>query len=551
MTARGSRGTIVLVELYPRMPNIGRFIITPRYGMLAVGSALAERSGYEVVSLFEPYVGKIRPEDVAEMAPVCVMTNGLTTTAPDNEAFFGRFRELTRGTIPVVAGGEHATMYPEDAKAYADYLLAFEADESVFSFLEALREPDPISRDDLFSQVPGLHYRGRDGEWRFNSEVARVANIDYRYDLSILRGAEGAGRRLRATSIPLQTSRGCRHICSFCSWVSLFGKPGYRLRSPADVVHDVVHAMEYVGTRNFIVCDNLFAGDGAHMEELMGRLVAKFDGKTERPCLTVCMRADQFCGGPGSLSDRQVALMARAGVSVVSFGLESTSERSLLQMRKGMTTGKYLSAAETLRRHGISYLGTFVSGFDGDTVEDIAGIAEFAERMGLFTIQVYARSVTPGTTDMILSGHRVMPGRPNRYANGHGAWFLPALMLPSRLQEAIFDVTLRFHEGVSSRKPALRVFSTIWDRLQPHLKALRRIEGEILLPMGIYREGRQGFHLDEDRLHRVCEDPMLLARYKSACAGIFREAEAAYDAPAVPAKTARPARARSIAEAVV
>jgi radical SAM superfamily enzyme YgiQ (UPF0313 family) len=521
----GGRGKIVMVELYPKMPNIGRFIITPRYGMLAVASALAERSGYEVVSLFEPYVGKITPEDVAAMEPFCVMTNGLTTTAPDNEAFFARFKDLTQGRIPVVAGGEHATMYPEDAKAYADFILAFEGDESVFPFLDALEESDPLSRDSLFSQVPGLHYRGSDGKWRFNPGVGRVAAIDYRYDLSIMPGAEGAGRRLRATSIPLLTSRGCKHVCSFCPWVSLFGKPGYRLRPPEDVVHDVVHSMEYVGTRNFIVCDNLFAGDEAHMEETMGRLVMAFEGKPVRPSLTVCMRADQLCGGAGSLSDRQVALLARAGVSVVSFGLESTNERSLVQMRKGMTTRKYFSAAETLRRHGISYLGTFVSGFDEDTLEGIAGIADFAERMGLFTMQVYSRGIIPGTIDMILSGNRMIPGRLNRYFNGHGTSILPTLMLPSRLQEATFEVMLRFHKGVASRRAAHRVFSTIWDRLKPHVNALRRIEGEVLMPMGIYRQTRQGFRLDEDRLHRVCEDPGMFARYKTACVRIFREAE--------------------------
>lgn len=519
-------GRIVFMELYPAMPNIGRFIITPRYGMLAVASGLAERSNYEVILLFEPYVGKFTPEDVATLEPLCLMTNGLTTTAPDNEAFFTRFKELTKGRVPVVAGGEHATMYPEDAKSYADYILAFEGDETVFGFLEALEERDPLSRDSLFSQIPGLHYRDNDGKWRFNPSVVRVADIDYRYDLSIVAGAEGAARRLRATSIPLQTSRGCKHACSFCSWISLFGKPGYRLRPPEDVIHDVAHSMEYVGTRNFIVCDNLFGGDRGHAEDLMGRLVRAYEGKSVRPCLTVCMRADQFAGGPGALTDREVALLVRGGVSVVSFGLESIEERSLVQMRKGMNTNKYLAAGETLRRHGVSFLGTFVAGFDGDTLEGIAGIADFAEEMGLFTIQVYGRSVTPNTTDMIFHSDRVMPGRLNKYANGHAVWFLPAMMLPSELQEAIFRVMFRFHERVPSRKPALRVFRTIWDNLQPHFRALQRIEANVLLPLGIYREVDLHYRLDEDRLRRIREDAGLRGRYEAMCAHAFRAAEA-------------------------
>jgi hypothetical protein len=191
-----------------------------------------------------------------------------------------------------------------------------------------------------------------------------------------------------------------------------------------------------------------------------------------------------------------------------------------------MTTKKYLAAAGTLRRHGINYLGTFVAGFDEDTHADIAGIADFAEKLGLFTIQIYARAVAPGTTDMILHGRRMIPGRLNKYANGHGAWILPSLMLPSQLQETIFNATLKFHQGVPSRAPARRVFSTIWDRLQPHQNALKRIEKDVLLPLGIYRQIKQGFHIDEDRLNRVCEEPDTYARYAAACSRIFRETEA-------------------------
>ncbi len=519
----GRSGRIVLVELSPLTPNLGRFIVTPTFGMLAIASVLAERSNYEVTLLFERYVGRIRPEDVAEMEPFCVMTNGLTTTAPENEAFFRRFHDLTGGRIPVVAGGEHATMYPEDARIYADYLLTFEGDESVFPLLAALKETDPPKRDTMLAKVPGLHYRGRDGAWHVNANIARVENISYRYDFSIMPGAEGAGRRFRTARIPLQTSRGCRYGCSFCSWISLYGKPGYRVRPVDDVVHDTVHAMEYVGTRDFFVCDNLFAGDEAHVEELMHRMARAFEGKSVRPSMTVLMRADQLSGGDGSLSERMVALLAKGGVSIVSFGLESLSERSLIQMRKKMTLKKYLAAADMLRRHGISLLGTFASGFDGDSVEDVMAITDFAERMGLFTVQVYSRCITPGTVDYIFSGQRIIPGRPNRFANGHGVWVLPALMLPSELQKAMFDVAFQFHGRVPSRKPAYRVFAMIWHGLSHHLRALRRIEGEVLLPMGIYRRTRQGFRLDEDRLARVHDDAGLHALYRERCTRIFRE----------------------------
>jgi len=514
---------VVMVELCAATPNLGRFIVTPTFGMLAVASVLAERSKYEVILIFERYVGRVTPEDVLAMEPFVVMTNGLTTAAPENEAFFERFRELSSGTIPVVAGGEHASMYPDDAKKYADYILMYEGDDSVFPLLSALEQADPSFRDAGLRRVPGLHYRDASGKWTFNDTAARVDSIDHHFDFSIMPGARGAGSRFRAARIPLQTSRGCRFSCSFCSWISLYGKTGYRLRPPKDIVQDVLHAIDYVGTNEFFVVDNLFAGDVDHVEETMGRLAEAFKDRPRKPSLTALMRADQLDGGPDSLSEKMVATLARGGLSIVSFGLESLSERSLLQMRKRMTLQKYLAASATLRRHGISMLGTFAAGFDGDTLEDVHEIADFAEKMGLFTVQVYSRCITPGTTDMILSGNRIIPGRPNRYANGHGVWVLPSLMMPSQLQEAMFEVSLRFHKRAASRKPAHLIFGKIWRAMQPNFLALQRIEREVLLPMGIYRAAGDQYRLDEDRLDQVCDDGDLGNHYRSECRRIFTE----------------------------
>jgi len=511
-----------MVEISPTMPNLGRFIVTPTYGMLAVASVLAERSKYNVTLLYDRYVGKIIPEDVVAMEPFVVMANGLTSAAPDLEAFFSRFHELTGGKIPVVAGGEHATMYPEEARKYADYLLLYEGDETVFPLLEALEESDLSKRDSMFSRVPGLCYRDLTGAWRCNPDVPRVDRINYRYNFEIMPGAKDAGKRFRAARIPLQTSRGCKYSCSFCSWISLYGKPGYRVRPPEDVVHDAVHASDHMGINDFFMCDNLFAGDEDHVEEVMNQMVIAFEGK-KKPSITCLMRADQLSGGPNSLSEKKVALLARGGVSIVSFGLESISERSLIQMRKRMSLEKYIAASEMLRRHGISMLGTFASGFDGDTVDDVRGIADFAEKMSLFTVQVYARCITPGTTDMILSEHRIIPGHPNKYKNGHGVWIMPALMLPSQLQETMFEVALKFHSRIRSRKPAHLIFSRILTQLQPNIRALKRIESEVLLPMRIYKPVKQEYRIDEDRLLQIYDNKDLLHRYRTMCKRIFTE----------------------------
>lgn len=524
--AASGRDRILLIELLPSVPNLGRFLVMPRFGLLAIASVLAEKTRYRVKLLFEPFTGPITPESVAAENPRCVMLNGLTTTSGENERFVERFRELTRGTVPVVTGGEHASMFPESARRYSDFIFAHEGDEGVLALLEALEQEDPLTRDSLLSRVPGLHYRGPDGAWKFNAGAARIKEIDYRYDLSVVEGAEQASKRFRTACMPVQTSRGCTYCCSFCSWLTLYGKSGYYVRPVDDVIHDIVHTVEYAGIRDFIVTDNLFAGDPAYAEELAFRLARAFEGGKTKPRLTVLMRADQFADGPGALSDRLIRMLAEAGMTNVSLGLESTSSRSLLQMNKKIDLAKYYLASERLRKHGIGMLATFVAGFDGDTYEDVVNISEFGDRFGLFTIQVYARTIMPGSTDDLLSAPRNLPDRLDRYYNGHGVCSLPGSMLPSDLQRGIFEAAFRFHrKGDGSRKLALRAFQSIWAGMRPHYEALQRIEREILVPEGIYREGvTGGYALQGKALNALYMDEGRYEQFRSRCAAIFREA---------------------------
>ncbi len=518
---------ILLVELSPSVPNLGRFLVMPRFGMLAIASILAEKTRYQVKLLFEPYTGPITAEAVAAENPRYLMVNGLTTTSDENGELVARFRELTRGTVPVIAGGEHASMFPEGARLYSDYVFSHEGDEGILLLLEALEADDPLTRGSLLSRVPGLHYRDSEGAWKFSDAVSRVRDIDYRYDLSVVAGAENAASRFRTACMPVQTSRGCTYCCSFCSWLTLFGKSGYYVRPIDDVIHDFVHTVEYTGIRDFIVTDNLFAGDPAYAEELAFRLKRAFEGREEKPRMTVLMRADQFASGPDALSDRLIRMLSEAGMSNVSLGLESISTRSLLQMNKKADLPKYYLASERLRRHGIGMLATFVAGFDGDTYGDVVNISEFSDRFGLFTSQVYARSITAGTVDEAMNAQRILHGALNRYRNGHGVWFLPSQMLPSQLQEAIFESCFRFHrKGGAERRLALRAFQSIWSAMQPHYEALRRIDREILVPEGIYRENVTGGYTLQDRvLHGLYADEERYEDFQSRCGAAFREAE--------------------------
>ena len=50
---------ILCIEITPLIPNLGRYIVMPRYGLLTIASIISEKTNHEVQMIFEPYVGTI------------------------------------------------------------------------------------------------------------------------------------------------------------------------------------------------------------------------------------------------------------------------------------------------------------------------------------------------------------------------------------------------------------------------------------------------------------------------------------------------------------
>lgn len=499
---------LFLIEISPSIPSLGKSIVMPRSGILTIASILAEKSNYDVTFLFEPYVGAININKIALANPRYILLNGLTTTSAENKVIASMLRKQLKEPFDIIVGGEHATMFPENVKPYADYLLLHEGDNTILSLLSALEEDDQLKRERKISNIPGIIYKDSSGCWRQNTEIQRVKEIDYRYDFSVIPAARNAVGRFPLTQIPLQTSRGCKFNCSFCSWISLFGKAGYYVRPITDVIHDIKHAMEYTGITKFMVVDNLFGANQSHTEELLKRIVSTFKYQSIKPEFTVLCRADQFVGHGHTFSNRFLRLMREAGITNISLGLESVNNDTLDLMNKRNDTSLYSQAAYRLHQHDFKIAATFVAGFGYDTYRDVINIGHFAKSIRCFTIQVYCYSITPGTLDARKSFYLRIPGIPERFLNGHSVTTFPRRMLPSVLQKAIFEAATIFYQVKAPEKRLIgHVYRQIWKGMQPYYEALKRIEIEILLPEELYFVGGTNEHiLNEQKLQLLTQD---------------------------------------------
>jgi radical SAM superfamily enzyme YgiQ (UPF0313 family) len=275
----------------------------------------------------------------------------MTASAPRAYAIADAFRQ--RG-IPVVMGGIHPTVLPDEAAAHADAVVLGEAEPlwpEVVADLAAGRLR-PRYQQDGYADLAGLP--------RPRRELLQV-------------------ERYLTTNV-VQTGRGCPNACAFCSVSTVSGRR-YRFRPVGEVVEEVRSLGGWVG----FVDDNI-AGHPRRAKELFEALIplrTRWIGQAD-----LAMAKD-----PELLS-----LAARSGCQAMFVGLESLSQENLRAIGKSPNLGTDMGAAiRTIHQAGIEIIGSFVLGLDGDDRGVFARTVAFAQRHKLVAAQFAVLTPFPGT----------------------------------------------------------------------------------------------------------------------------------------------------------
>lgn len=295
------------------------------------------------------YDDRFEPVDYeAPTDMVCLTVE--TYTARRSYQIADKFRE--RG-IPVVLGGFHPTMVPDEAALHADAIVIGEA------------EP-------VWPEVLGDAARRR-LKPRYAAERPCLDGLAP--DRSIF-GSRDYGK----VSL-VETSRGCGFRCEFCS-ISQF----FRHRCVDRPIDDVVRDVRAVRKPVFFVDDNLGA-DPDRLRDLCQAL---------RPLKRqwIGQASLHIANDPPLLK-----LMHRAGCQGVLVGFESLDAGTLLDMGKSVNHGArdYPRAIRAFREHGLSIYGTFVFGYDHDTPGTFQRVLEFALRHRFFFTAFNHLVPFPGT----------------------------------------------------------------------------------------------------------------------------------------------------------
>jgi anaerobic magnesium-protoporphyrin IX monomethyl ester cyclase len=288
--------------------EIREFLRSRRFAIVGISSMF---SGYHLEALrWADEVKRLMPE-------ATVVLGGSATTAS---------AELTlrRPTVDYVVLGEGEISFPRLARA------VIESDE------ERARS------------IPGVGSKSG-GKIRIHPREGFVPDLDSlpepAHDLiddSFYRVAVGPARE---PYMGLFTSRGCPHLCDFCTIYLSMGRR-FRVHSPERVLEEIRRAHGR-GVRLFNIEDDNFAFEPERAKAILRLVIREFGPRK--------LIFRNFNGMTAlSLRDRElVGLMGEAGFDLVMIALESDDPEVRRIMRKPGTVGHFSAAAAACEAAGI------------------------------------------------------------------------------------------------------------------------------------------------------------------------------------------------------
>jgi len=381
--------------------------------------------------------------------------------------------------ILVVLGGVHPTIMWKQMLEHYPVIDIIVRGEGEITLLE-------IAQGKALSEIDGICYRHNDRVIR-NKDRELIADLDDipfpAWDLHDLR-AFSAPNNARPGEIikgidasrepvaPMIFSRGCPGRCNFCStwWIWKC----YRRRTAKNLVDEVELLHNKYNIKSFKFVDDCFTDD----KEAIMEFCDEVERRKLNIIFTTLTRGDR-------VDEEMLERLQRAGNYLISFGVESGSQKILDIMRKEIDLKKVEENIMICKKVGLRVNELLIVGNIGETIDTVNDTVEFVKRtqpdvtsvsngMMIFPgTQLYQHSKRVGLIDedfWVKTEHVYA-----MYTHGYPKWMLDvfthAVINHRRLPRSKFMVAMRNH----------RYFTrSIKDRIRRSLgteKHKKRIKG--------------------------------------------------------------------------
>ena len=413
-----------------------------------------------LVGITLPYLAGLTPRDVQvdlvddRLSPLPYDRSydlvGITCTCATSPRAYEIAAEFRQRGVPVVMGGFHVSLHPEEALQHCDAVVVGEAESVWGELLEDARslKLKPRYQAEDFHDLKGL-------------PRPRLELLDY--------------RRYRLKIIPTQTSRGCPYHCAFCEVPIVYGHT-YRRRPLGEVIEEIKANVRVTGLKNIYFIDDNLTGHRDYARELFRALMPL---NLQWSCLWTINT---------SRDEELLDLAKKSGCYHVNIGIENVCQDSISSIHKVQNpVQEYEELLGRLRERGIFYSLNFMFGLDGDTPELFEETLAFLERikapMAFFNVAT-PRQGTPMWEELEAEG-RVHNPEAERYL-GMICNFFPRHMTPEECERGVWRCFQQFYSFRSIFRrllwpPNRYIFQGLPSHLFFHWSARRHID-----PVDVY-----------------------------------------------------------------
>ncbi|MEO0185294.1 MAG: radical SAM protein [candidate division WOR-3 bacterium] len=358
-----------------------------------------------------------------------------TATAPRAYEIAQVFRKKK---IPIVMGGFHITMCPDEALQFADSLVLGEA-ENIWQGLIKDFENGKLKKT----------YQGTPADLN-NLPLPKRTIFSNEY----LFGS-------------IETSRGCPMDCKFCSVSAFYGK-NQRFRP----VEDVLNELKIIPQKKIFFVDDNIVGYTPSSKE---RLKDLCRGMIEKN-----IKKDWWCQTTFSFGEDEelLYLAAKSGCKLLFIGIEAQDAPALMSINKklNLKTGnqKMEIIFRRINEYGIGVIGAFMFGMDTDTTKTIKERTDYITESNANAIQITYLTPLPGTRlyeELCNQGRIIYTRYPEDWEHYTFAevTYHPLGMTVSELENArkyvvkrIYNLSAVFKRFVKTLWSTKNIITTLW-----------------------------------------------------------------------------------------
>ncbi len=326
-------------------------------GLLLVGTAL-HHAGYQVKIIDQSVEKdwKLKFIEALKTNVICVGISSLTGTQILNGLEIAKFVRTTHSSLPIVWGGVHPTLLPEQTleNEFVDIIVRREGEETMLELTNSLKNHKSLAG------IQGISYK-ENGKIVHNPDREFIdLNKQPLPHWELMNLHRYTGEHKGYKSMTMVTSRGCPFNCGYC-YVNFFHNRRWRAFNVDNVLKRMTVLINEYGISHFRFDDEEFFINLKRSRDLLEQF-KKLNIRWE-----TSVRIDTIL----RMDDAYLELIKQSGCVNLEIGVESGSNRMLKLMNKKITREDIIKASQKLTKYNLNITFLFMVGFPTETLEEM------------------------------------------------------------------------------------------------------------------------------------------------------------------------------------